>query len=171
MVYLRQCKGDPIRRIEQIEALLDALGVKSAHWVGNSFGGALTLWMAAQRPDLCDRLILMLNVLRPEVASSEVRAWRHYLDAPPLRLDALNPGWLRVPSPDARVPTSSNERSDEGDDLDASAPAPAPFEWLPARINPRRGKEGENGRGRADSDERARASTFMHLGWDSMARR
>ena len=45
--------------IEQIEALLDALGVKSAHWVGNSFGGALTLWMAAQRPDLCDRLILM----------------------------------------------------------------------------------------------------------------
>ena len=45
--------------IEQIEALLDTLGVKSAHWVGNSFGGALTLWMAAQRPDLCDRLVLM----------------------------------------------------------------------------------------------------------------
>ena len=45
--------------IEQLEALLDALGIKSAHWVGNSFGGALTLWMAAQRPDLCDRLVLM----------------------------------------------------------------------------------------------------------------
>lgn len=45
--------------IEQIEALLDALDVKSAHWVGNSFGGALTLWMAAHRPDLCDRLVLM----------------------------------------------------------------------------------------------------------------
>ena len=45
--------------IEQLEALLDALGIKSAHWVGNSFGGALTLWMAAQRPDLCDRLALM----------------------------------------------------------------------------------------------------------------
>ena len=27
--------------------------------MGNSFGGALTLWMAAQRPDLCDRLVLM----------------------------------------------------------------------------------------------------------------
>ena len=45
--------------IEQIEALLDALDVKSAHWVGNSFGGALTLWMAAHRPDLCERLVLM----------------------------------------------------------------------------------------------------------------
>ena len=45
--------------IEQLEALLDALDIKSAHWVGNSFGGALTLWMAAQRPDLCDRLALM----------------------------------------------------------------------------------------------------------------
>ena len=45
--------------IEQLEALLDALGIESAHWVGNSFGGALTLWMAAQRPDLCDRLVLM----------------------------------------------------------------------------------------------------------------
>ena len=33
--------------IEQLEALLDALGIRSAHWVGNSFGGALTLWMAA----------------------------------------------------------------------------------------------------------------------------
>ena len=45
--------------IEQLEALLDALGVKSAHWVGNSFGGALALWMSALRPDLCDRLVLM----------------------------------------------------------------------------------------------------------------
>ncbi len=45
--------------IEQLEALLAALDIKSAHWVGNSFGGALTLWMAAQRPDLCDRLVLM----------------------------------------------------------------------------------------------------------------
>ena len=45
--------------IEQLEALLDALGVASAHWVGNSFGGALALWMAALRPDLCDRLVLM----------------------------------------------------------------------------------------------------------------
>ena len=45
--------------IEQLEALLDALDIKSAHWVGNSFGGALTLWIAAQRPDLCDRLALM----------------------------------------------------------------------------------------------------------------
>ena len=46
----------------------------------------------------CDRYILMLNVLRPEVDVREVRAFQHYLRAPPLRLDGLNPGWLSVPS-------------------------------------------------------------------------
>lgn len=46
----------------------------------------------------CDRYILMLNVLRPEVDTREVLAFRHYLRTPPLRLDALNPGWLSVPS-------------------------------------------------------------------------
>ena len=43
--------------IEQLEALLDALGVASA--LGCNFGGALALWMAALRPDLYDRLVLM----------------------------------------------------------------------------------------------------------------
>lgn len=45
----------------------------------------------------CDRYILMLNVLRPEVGAAEVRQLHHYMHAPPVRLDALNPGWLRVP--------------------------------------------------------------------------
>ena len=45
----------------------------------------------------CDRYILLLNVLRPEVEGCEVTLLRHYLGAPVLRLDCLNPGWLVVP--------------------------------------------------------------------------
>ena len=43
--------------IEQLEALLDSLGIKECTLGGNSFGGALTLWMAAQRPTINDRLV------------------------------------------------------------------------------------------------------------------
>jgi 2-hydroxymuconate-semialdehyde hydrolase len=45
--------------IDQIVALLEALNVRRAHVLGNSFGGALTLWLAHRRPDLFDRLVLM----------------------------------------------------------------------------------------------------------------
>lgn len=45
--------------IDQVLALLDALGVERAHILGNSFGGSLALWLAARRPALFDRLILM----------------------------------------------------------------------------------------------------------------
>lgn len=39
--------------------LLDALGIESAHVVGNSFGGALALAMAARSPRRIKRLVLM----------------------------------------------------------------------------------------------------------------
>jgi len=45
--------------VDQILALLDALKVERAHVLGNSFGGALALWLAVRRPDLFDRLVLM----------------------------------------------------------------------------------------------------------------
>ena len=50
----------------------------------------------------CDRYILLLNVLRPEVEECEVTLLRHYLGAPPLSLDCLNPGWLVVPPCEGR---------------------------------------------------------------------
>ena len=40
-------------------ALVDALGVERLHVVGNSMGGAIALSMAAERPELVDRLVLM----------------------------------------------------------------------------------------------------------------
>jgi 2-hydroxymuconate-semialdehyde hydrolase len=45
--------------IEQIIALLDALGIEKTHVVGNSFGGALALWLAWRHPARFDRLVLM----------------------------------------------------------------------------------------------------------------
>jgi len=45
--------------VDQILALLDALGVEKTHVLGNSFGGSLAMWLAVRRPDLFDRLVLM----------------------------------------------------------------------------------------------------------------
>ena len=45
--------------VAQISALLDTLGLKSVCIVGNSFGGAVALALASQRPDLVSKLVLM----------------------------------------------------------------------------------------------------------------
>tara|TARA_R110002110_G_scaffold413729_1_gene641523 strand:+ start:1254 stop:2081 length:828 start_codon:yes stop_codon:yes gene_type:complete len=45
--------------MDQVVALMDHLGVKSAHLVGNSFGGSLSMWMAARHPQRCERMVLM----------------------------------------------------------------------------------------------------------------
>ncbi len=45
--------------IEQMVALLDALEIEKAHIVGNSFGGALAMWLASIYPERFDRLVLM----------------------------------------------------------------------------------------------------------------
>nr|AAC38622.1 hydrolase [Sphingomonas sp. CB3] len=39
--------------------VLDALGIKTAHFLGNSVGGSVALEIALARPELIDRLILM----------------------------------------------------------------------------------------------------------------
>ena len=43
----------------QTVALMDALGLERAHLVGNSFGGAIALRIAATLPDRVDKLVLM----------------------------------------------------------------------------------------------------------------
>lgn len=48
--------------IEHAIALLDALEIKSAHVVGNSFGGALALALAIRYPKRVNRLVLMGSV-------------------------------------------------------------------------------------------------------------
>jgi pimeloyl-ACP methyl ester carboxylesterase len=48
--------------VDQAVGLLDTLGVERASVVGNSFGGALALRLAARHPDRVDRLVLMGSV-------------------------------------------------------------------------------------------------------------
>jgi len=45
--------------LKQVVDFLDALGVERAHFVGNSFGGALALAMATQHPERVDKMVLM----------------------------------------------------------------------------------------------------------------
>lgn len=47
---------------DQVLGFLDALGLDRASLVGNSFGGAIALRLAAQHPDRVDRLVLMGSV-------------------------------------------------------------------------------------------------------------
>ncbi|MFN8158189.1 MAG: alpha/beta fold hydrolase [Candidatus Nanopelagicales bacterium] len=48
--------------VDQAVGLLDTLGIEKTHLVGNSFGGALALHLAATHPDRVDRLVLMGSV-------------------------------------------------------------------------------------------------------------
>jgi 2-hydroxy-6-oxo-octa-2,4-dienoate hydrolase len=44
---------------DQLVGLMDTLDIGKAHLVGNSFGGAIALRVAAQHPDRVDRMVLM----------------------------------------------------------------------------------------------------------------
>ena len=45
--------------VRHLTAWMDAVGVKKARFIGNSFGGALTLALTARHPELVDRFVLM----------------------------------------------------------------------------------------------------------------
>jgi 2-hydroxymuconate-semialdehyde hydrolase len=45
--------------LRQIVDLLDALGDRPGHVVGNSFGGSMALALAIHHPERVDRLVLM----------------------------------------------------------------------------------------------------------------
>jgi pimeloyl-ACP methyl ester carboxylesterase len=53
---------DTDRWVDHLVALLDALDLPAASVVGNSFGGAIALRLAARYPDRVDRLVLMGSV-------------------------------------------------------------------------------------------------------------
>jgi pimeloyl-ACP methyl ester carboxylesterase len=44
---------------DQTLGLMDTLGIRKAHMVGNSFGGAIALRIAARQPERVDKLVLM----------------------------------------------------------------------------------------------------------------
>ena len=62
--------------VGQVVGLLDALGIERASVVGNSFGGALALRLAARYPDRVDRLVLMGSVGVPfSITDGLDRVW------------------------------------------------------------------------------------------------
>lgn len=69
--------------------LMETLGLKRAHFIGNSTGGAVSILVAANRPQLVDRLVLMgcagygSSLLAP-LPSEGVRLIRSYYPNPSL---------------------------------------------------------------------------------------
>jgi 2-hydroxymuconate-semialdehyde hydrolase len=51
--------------VAHVTSLLDELGIDQVSLVGNSFGGALALWLATVHPERVDRLVLMGSVGAP----------------------------------------------------------------------------------------------------------
>ncbi|WP_068075711.1 alpha/beta fold hydrolase [Novosphingobium lentum] len=47
------------RWLDHLIGFLDALGIEQAHFIGNSYGGALTLALAARAPERVGRIVLM----------------------------------------------------------------------------------------------------------------
>jgi len=61
---------------DQTVGLMDTLGIAKAHLVGNSFGGAIALRIAAQHPDRVDKLVLMGSMGVPfEITEGLERVW------------------------------------------------------------------------------------------------
>jgi len=62
--------------VDQVIGLMDALGLDKVHLVGNSFGGAIALRVAARHPDRVGQLVLMGSMGVPfEITEGLDRVW------------------------------------------------------------------------------------------------
>lgn len=78
-------------RVDQILALLDALGIDRVHLVGNSAGGALSLWITVTAPERVSDLVLMGSAGGKMAAppTEVVRMVSFYKDPSRANLEAL----------------------------------------------------------------------------------
>jgi pimeloyl-ACP methyl ester carboxylesterase len=77
---------DTDRWVRQLVDLLDALELPSASVVGNSFGGAIALRLAARHPDRVNRLVLMGSVGVPfEITEGLDAVWGYRPSLPAMR--------------------------------------------------------------------------------------
>jgi pimeloyl-ACP methyl ester carboxylesterase len=61
---------------DQVVALMDTLGISNASLVGNSFGGAIALRIAAQHPDRVNKMVLMGSMGVPfQITEGLERVW------------------------------------------------------------------------------------------------
>ncbi len=78
---------DPAFFAEAIVALLDALELPSAHLIGNSMGGRVSIEVGLRHADRVRRLVL----LAPSLAWKRSRPWAPYLRWVPTQLGAIQP--------------------------------------------------------------------------------
>jgi pimeloyl-ACP methyl ester carboxylesterase len=78
---------DPPFFAQSVTALLDALGLDSAHVAGNSMGGRVALELGLSHPDRVKRLVL----LAPSLAWLKPRPWAPYLKLIPTQLGIFQP--------------------------------------------------------------------------------
>jgi pimeloyl-ACP methyl ester carboxylesterase len=64
--------------VRHLLEFMDAIDVEKAHFVGNSFGGALTMALATRHPDRVDRIVLMGAAgLEFEITEGLEAVWGH----------------------------------------------------------------------------------------------
>jgi 2-hydroxymuconate-semialdehyde hydrolase len=69
-------------RAETIVGLMDELGIKKAHFVGNSMGGALTLNIVKRWPERVDKMVLMGSGGAPFKPGPALQGMTRFYDAP-----------------------------------------------------------------------------------------
>lgn len=70
--------------VDQVLSLLDALGIRQAHLVGNSMGGAVALHLVTEAPERFGKVVLMGPAGAPVRLTPELdRVWGFYEDPSP----------------------------------------------------------------------------------------
>jgi 2-hydroxymuconate-semialdehyde hydrolase len=83
--------------VSHIAGFMDALGIASARFIGNSFGGALTLALAARHPEKVEKIVLMGAAGLPfPISEGLAKVWGYQPSAKAMRdlmeTFAFNPG-------------------------------------------------------------------------------
>jgi 2-hydroxy-6-oxo-octa-2,4-dienoate hydrolase len=126
------------RWVGQAVGLLDALGLERASVVGNSFGGAVALRLAATHPDRVDRLVLMGSVGVPFPITDGLDAvWGYQPSVANMRrlLDIF--AWNTALATDELAEVRYRASTEPGVQESFSAMFPAPRQrWVDAMVTP-----------------------------------
>ena len=126
------------RWVGQAVGLLDALGLDRASVVGNSFGGAVALRLAATHPDRVDRLVLMGSVGVPFPITDGLDAvWGYQPSVANMRrlLDVF--AWNTALATDELAEVRYRASTEPGVQESFAAMFPAPRQrWVDAMVTP-----------------------------------
>jgi pimeloyl-ACP methyl ester carboxylesterase len=126
------------RWVGQAVGLLDALGLERASVVGNSFGGAVALRLAATHPDRVDRLVLMGSVGVPFPITDGLDAvWGYQPSVANMRrlLDIF--AWNTALATDELAEVRYRASTEPGVQESFAAMFPAPRQrWVDAMVTP-----------------------------------